>query len=89
MGEITCGITSRPFAAIHIDRPADDEPAHIFGIRQREHLFCIEREFLAPKDFQWAGNDQRRIGNGEANRLLSDIESEEPPPSGKGCRHIV
>jgi hypothetical protein len=89
MRKITCGIASWPFAAIHIDRPADDQAANALGVAQAEHGLGIRGEFLPPEDFQGACHNKGSVGNGEANGLLADIKAEEPLAAGKRCRHIV
>ena len=34
VGKIARGVTTRTFAAIHVDGPSDNQTAYIFGIRQ-------------------------------------------------------
>ncbi len=89
MRKIPGGIASWALAAIHVHRPADNQPANGFGITQGKHRVSIGGEFLPPEDFQRAGHDERSIGNSKADGFLANVQSQQPPAAGKRRRHIV
>ena len=82
-GEGADRLGARRFAAVEVERQADDEPARLLLGDQRLERVEVPAEFGAP-DQGGRGRDRPlRVAQRRADRLRADVEPEQPPALGQ------
>ena len=76
------GLASRRFAAIQVERQADDDALHLLLRDELRQGCLVLAEFAACNGVRRAGNRPARIAQGKADCLRADIKPDQPPARG-------
>lgn len=77
-GELAHRLGAWPVTAGEGQRQADDKAADPVGVDQCEQSRHVVAKTPPPDGIERGGDDEARVGKGEANRLDADIEAHQP-----------
>jgi hypothetical protein len=83
LGEGSHRLAARPFAAIHVDRQADHQPGDDAVVHDPQQFLRIGGELGAADGADRRGQRQARIRHRHADRLLAQVEPDQPPVGGQ------